>query len=338
MASIPVSGPVSIPETLLAVSVCSLPDSTGPPPGKRHRYTPSFAKIKVPKRSPLKIFSDEEMQRAGTLDDSFITTFRDKCLVGVPVLQKFEGSFPVDIWREILDHARINPSYKPGSQANFLLLLFTTQVHYLGDLLSLCRTSSSIYYLAIPRLYRTLTIRSPFYYREFNPADGEGNGRDLSPSNLIPIDVLLPPIDTRRSGASRKRVHIEPTIPFPKRELLRYVKDLKIEKWEGWRYPPEMRRPVFDYAPSGHQNQLVVQMNPNSKGVYRLCWRRCETSEILGLHQVLSELLRHHMSGLEKFWYGCRISILASLIVGLLTSFLPDEEIVTTHSAICQQQ
>lgn len=104
-------------------------------------------------------------------------------------------------------------------------------------------------------------------------------------------------------------MHIDPKIPFRKQELLRYVKDLRIEKWEGWNYPPEIEPPGFDYVfPGDHLEgkQLVVQMGLNSKGVYRLRWRRCETRQVLELHQVLSELLKHHMPSLEKFWYVCR--------------------------------
>lgn len=109
-ASIPPNGSANTDSGTIAISsVCALlgsTNSTESPPAKRYKPTPSFAKIKVPKTSTFKIFSDEERQRAGALDDNFIAAFRKKCLVGAPVLLKFEGSFPVDIWREILDHAR----------------------------------------------------------------------------------------------------------------------------------------------------------------------------------------------------------------------------------------
>lgn len=124
MASIPGKGSASIQKKPLEdsgvatiASVCLLPDSTNPPPEKRHKPTPSFAKIRIPKTSAFKVFSDEEIQRATALDNSFITTFEEKCLVGMPVLRKFDRSFPVDIWREILDHARSNTFQKSAAQA-----------------------------------------------------------------------------------------------------------------------------------------------------------------------------------------------------------------------------
>lgn len=124
MASIPAKGFASILKEPLEdsgitaiASVCLLPDSTNPPPEKRHKSTPSFAKIRIPKTSAFKVFSDEDIQRATALDNSFIATFEDKCLVGMPVLRKFDRSFPVDIWREILDHARSTPFQKSEAQA-----------------------------------------------------------------------------------------------------------------------------------------------------------------------------------------------------------------------------
>lgn len=109
MESIPPNGSANTDSGTASISpVCALlssGDSTDSPPAKRYKPTPSFAKIKVPKTSTFKIFSDEERQRAEVLDNNFIATFEKKCLVGAPVLLKFEGSFPVDIWREILDHA-----------------------------------------------------------------------------------------------------------------------------------------------------------------------------------------------------------------------------------------
>lgn len=230
---------------------------------------------------------------------------------------------------------------------NFRPLSFTLQVHSPGDLLSLCCTSSNTYHLAIPHLYSTLTIRSPYYYGE---GDGDRNGECFSPSNLIPIDALLPPIGVSRVRASRKRAHMATTIPLPKRELLCYVKDLRIEKWEGWNYPPGTEPPGFDYVFPGCRHggkQLVVQMDLNSKGLYRLCWRRCETKEVLGLHQVLSELLRHHMPSLEKFWYVMLFIFMYWPLIGTdiwaitKKNCVPgysDEEIVTIHSVICQYQ
>lgn len=122
MASTPANDTASLAKTLLEdsetvtiASVCLLPDSTNPPPGKRRKFTPSVAKIKIPKTSTFKLFSDEEIQRVTTLDDNFIATFGEKCLVGMSVPQEFDRSFPVDIWREILDHARSTPSHKPAA-------------------------------------------------------------------------------------------------------------------------------------------------------------------------------------------------------------------------------
>lgn len=120
-ASMPANDSANALEKPLAISlICALPESTNLPPGKRRKPTPSFAKIKVPRTSTFKVFSDEEIQRAGAPDDNFVATFEKKCLVGVPVLQKFEGSFPVDIWKDILDHARSTNLWPMLSRRKFV--------------------------------------------------------------------------------------------------------------------------------------------------------------------------------------------------------------------------
>lgn len=110
MASTPASTTTS-PSTSLATPSNPIEVVTGfdsdiedLPPAKRYKPTPSFAKIKIPKTSPFRIYSAEEEQRATALDDTFVGIFEKNCIVRPRLPKRFEATFPVDIWKEILDH------------------------------------------------------------------------------------------------------------------------------------------------------------------------------------------------------------------------------------------
>lgn len=166
----------------------------------------------------------------------------------------------------------------------------------------------------MPRLYNTLTIRSPFYHGEVKLTDL--NAEYLSPRNLIPFDVIIPPFIPKdlTPAKDRKRVRLsspeaklsQTPIPFPKWQLLRFVRDLRIEKWEGWKSLTEVPKAVgSDYLYPAYkrgEKQIVVQTALGHGGVAELRWVRTEDRRSLRLQSVLAKLLRD-MVILERFTY-----------------------------------
>lgn len=95
-------------------AVALIPDTTVPLQTKSRKSTPSSSKIKIPRTSPFKIYSAEEENRATALDDSFVDLFEKKCRISQKVPGNFKALFPVDIWREILDHVSSSQPVSPS--------------------------------------------------------------------------------------------------------------------------------------------------------------------------------------------------------------------------------
>lgn len=87
----------------------------------------------------------------------------------------------------------------------------------------------------------------------------------------------------------------------PKGDLLHYIKDLRVEKWEGADATKVMTQTnVKSASDCRGERQFVVQSEYRPEGVIDLNWTR--DGEVVSLSTKLAELLGD-MKSLEKFWY-----------------------------------
>lgn len=195
------------------------------------------------------------------------------------------GEFSIDTWDDIIDHVE-SPS----------------------DLYSLALTSRTLYNLALPHLYKAISICSPLFIH-----------KATINKNLIPINHLLsisqssvdishktelePSFAKRRKieppGAHHDRCEPPSTMAmYQKPHLLRYVRELRVEKWEA-------QRVVFTSDPlprfkKGFNVYEAGEFGP--EGVRDLVWKPEGCLTYYFLSETLVDLLKS-MPMLEKFRY-----------------------------------
>lgn len=245
------------------------------------------AGLEIPQKSPLFIKAVKDDEFISTMNWSQFNSKFENLAIGAPLAIK--ERFSIDTWTDILDY-----------------------VESPNDLYSLALTSRTLYNLALPHLYKSISIRSPLFVHEVTTGE-----------KLIPIDHLLEPISpppvyryvSNKVGArppfeKRRRIELpgahhdhcgQPSTitMYKKPHLLRYVRELRIEKWEAQRVviasdsPPQF----------GKEFNLYEAGEFGPEGVKDLMWRPEGCLSYHSLSGTLVDLLKS-MPMLEKFRYA----------------------------------